>query len=46
VPALADHEMIEHVDIQQLAGFDELARDVNVFYTYMENLLDFGVREG
>jgi hypothetical protein len=42
----ADDEVIEHVDIEQLAGFDELTRGVHILYTYMENLLDFGVREG
>jgi hypothetical protein len=42
----ADHEVVKHIDAKQLAGFDELASHVNIFYSYMENLLDFGVREG
>jgi hypothetical protein len=31
--------MIEHVNVQQLARLDDLARHRHVFYTYMENVV-------
>ena len=37
--AVADHEMVEGLDIEQFAGLHDLARDQYVFNIYMENHL-------
>lgn len=39
VASLANHEVVEHVHIEQLAGGDNLARDQHVVNIYMENHL-------
>jgi hypothetical protein len=33
-------QVIQHVNTQELAGGDDVFGDGDVFYTYMENLLD------
>jgi hypothetical protein len=38
--------MIQDIDAEKFAGFDELPGHVDIFFTYMENLVDSGVREG
>jgi hypothetical protein len=32
-----DDQVVEQLDIQQLAGFDDLPRHLHVFSIYMEN---------
>jgi hypothetical protein len=35
----ADHQMIEHVNIENFPGLHNLARDRDILYTYMENVV-------
>jgi len=39
VASLPNHQMIEDIDVEQLAGRDDLVRDEHVLNTYMENHL-------
>jgi len=39
IAAVADHQMIERIDIKQLARLHDLARHQDVFNIYMENHL-------
>jgi hypothetical protein len=35
----ANHHVIEHVDLEQLAGLYDFARHRHIFYIYVENVV-------